>query len=216
MGRHIALAAEARDEAVVNRRALRRPAVNRPHLARNSTVLIMATMAVILGLVLVSVVDPYSGAVASPSFRISQGVWSMQAQTVRVSDGAAIASSRDGLETVSNINVPGAIPAAGVPDPDTAQAIGYKMVLERGWSTQEYDCLVLLWNRESHWNVYAHNVSSGAYGIPQSLPGEKMASAGADWQTNPVTQITWGLNYIAGRYGSPCAAWGHSEDTGWY
>lgn len=107
-------------------------------------------------------------------------------------------------------------PAVGTPDPGSAQAIAYDMVLARGWDQSEYECLVALWNRESHWNVYAHNTSSGAYGIPQALPGDKMASAGADWQTNPTTQITWGLGYIAGRYGTPCAAWEHSERRGWY
>ena len=107
-------------------------------------------------------------------------------------------------------------PAVGIPDPGSAQAIAYDMVLQRGWNDSEYECLVALWNRESHWNVYAHNTSSGAYGIPQALPGDKMASAGADWQTNPATQITWGLGYIAGRYGTPCAAWEHSERKGWY
>ncbi len=107
-------------------------------------------------------------------------------------------------------------PASGIPDPGTAQAIAYEMVMARGWDTNEYDCLVALWNRESHWNVYAHNPSSGAYGIPQSLPGDKMASAGADWKTNPKTQITWGLGYIDGRYGTPCGAWDHSERVGWY
>src|SRR5690606_41994715 len=80
----------------------------------------------------------------------------------------------------------------------------------------EFDCLVALWNKESHWNVYAHNVRSGAYGIPQALPGDKMATVGADWATNPVTQITWGLGYISGRYGTPCGAWGHSQAKGWY
>ena len=65
------------------------------------------------------------------------------------------------------------------------------------------------------WRVNAAN-SSGAYGIPQALPGSKMASAGADWQTNPATQIAWGLGYIAGRYGTPCGAWDHSESNGWY
>ena len=67
--------------------------------------------------------------------------------------------------------------------------------------------------RESGWNVYADNPSSSAYGIPQALPGSKMASAGADWATNPVTQIRWGLGYIQDRYGSPCGAWGHSQST---
>lgn len=107
-------------------------------------------------------------------------------------------------------------PAAGVPDPGTAKAIAYDMVMARGWGQGEYDCLVSLWNKESGWNVYAHNRSSGAYGIPQALPGSKMATAGADWATNPATQITWGLGYISGRYGTPCGAWGASQTKGWY
>jgi hypothetical protein len=106
-------------------------------------------------------------------------------------------------------------PAAGTPDPGSAKAIAYTMVLARGWGADQYDCLVALWNRESHWNVYAYN-PSGAYGIPQALPGSKMATAGADWQTNPATQITWGLGYITGRYGTPCGAWAASEARGWY
>ena len=107
-------------------------------------------------------------------------------------------------------------PAAGVPDPGTAQAIAFDMIAGYGWGQGEFDCLVALWNKESHWNVYAHNKSSGAYGIPQALPGDKMASAGADWASNPATQITWGLGYVAGRYGTPCTAWGHSQAKGWY
>jgi hypothetical protein len=107
-------------------------------------------------------------------------------------------------------------PASGIPDPDTAQAIAYQMVMDIGWSVSEYDCLVALWTRESHWNVYAENKTSGAYGIPQALPGTKMASVADDWQTNPTTQITWGLGYIEGRYGTPCGAWAHSELKGWY
>lgn len=102
------------------------------------------------------------------------------------------------------------------PDPGTAQAIAYEMVLARGWGDDQFACLVALWNRESGWRVNAYNASSGAYGIPQSLPGNKMASVAADWETNPATQITWGLNYIGGRYGNPCGAWGHSESVGWY
>lgn len=85
-----------------------------------------------------------------------------------------------------------------------------------GFSQDQFGCLDSLWVRESNWNVFADNPTSSAYGIPQSLPGSKMASAGSDWATNPVTQITWGLGYIRDRYGSPCAAWGHSEATGWY
>ena len=62
----------------------------------------------------------------------------------------------------------------------------------------------------------AYNASSGAYGIPQALPGSKMATAGADWETNAATQIEWGLGYVQGRYGTPCGAWAHSQDVGWY
>ncbi len=90
------------------------------------------------------------------------------------------------------------------------------MVQARGWGDSEFACLVALWNKESGWRVNAYNRSSGAYGIPQSLPGSKMGSVAADWETNPATQITWGLNYIGGRYGSPCGAWNHSQSTGWY
>lgn len=101
------------------------------------------------------------------------------------------------------------------PSAGTAQAIAYKMVKARGWGDNEFSCLVALWNRESGWRVNAAN-PSGAYGIPQALPGSKMASAGADWATNPATQITWGLGYITSRYGTPCGAWGQSQSAGWY
>ena len=85
-----------------------------------------------------------------------------------------------------------------------------------GFGSDQFGCLDSLWTRESSWNPTPHNPSSGAHGIPQALPGSKMASAGADWATNPVTQISWGLGYIQDRYGSPCGAWGHSESYGWY
>jgi hypothetical protein len=90
------------------------------------------------------------------------------------------------------------------------------MLSQRGWGSGQFRCLDSLWQRESGWNRHAQNRSSGAYGIPQALPGSKMASAGADWRTNPVTQIRWGLQYIRASYGSPCAAWGHSQSHGWY
>jgi len=96
------------------------------------------------------------------------------------------------------------------------QAIGCTMTLDHGWDMSEFQCLVDLWNRESGWDESAYNSGSGAYGIPQSLPGDKMAANGDDWETNPATQIAWGLDYINGTYGSPCDAWSHSESTGWY
>ncbi|GAA3023113.1 lytic transglycosylase domain-containing protein [Microbacterium dextranolyticum] len=102
------------------------------------------------------------------------------------------------------------------PDPGSAQAVAYGMLQSNGWGEDQFACLVALWNKESGWRVNAYNAGSGAYGIPQSLPGSKMASAGSDWETNPATQISWGLGYISGRYGTPCGAWGHSQSTGWY
>ena len=100
--------------------------------------------------------------------------------------------------------------------PRSAKAVARLMVSDRGWKSAQYGCLVKLWEKESGWHHTAHNSSSGAYGIPQSLPGRKMATAGKDWRTNPKTQIRWGLRYIDGRYGSPCAAWAHSRSHGWY
>ncbi|ANS78696.1 Secreted protein [Serinicoccus hydrothermalis] len=97
-----------------------------------------------------------------------------------------------------------------------ARGIAQSMLGSYGWGMDQWSCLDSLWQKESGWNHTAMNASSGAYGIPQSLPGSKMASAGADWQTNPATQIEWGLGYISGRYGSPCAAWAHSQAVNWY
>ena len=107
-------------------------------------------------------------------------------------------------------------PSTVAVEPGTAQAMGKEMAAARGWGDDQFACLLSLWNKESGWRWNAENKSSGAYGIPQSLPGSKMASAGADWQTNPATQISWGLGYIAGRYGDPCGAWAHSQARGWY
>jgi hypothetical protein len=87
---------------------------------------------------------------------------------------------------------------------------------EYGWGADQFSCLDSLWTKESGWDYRAYNASSGATGIPQSLPGTKMATAGADWQTNAATQIRWGLGYIAAAYGTPCSAWGHSQATNWY
>ncbi len=102
------------------------------------------------------------------------------------------------------------------PNPGSAQATAYEMVTKRGWGDDQFACLVALWKKESGWRVNAYNKSSGAYGIPQALPGRKMASAGSDWETNAATQIAWGLGYIKGRYGTPCGAWDHSQRKGWY
>lgn len=94
--------------------------------------------------------------------------------------------------------------------------VGRIIAAQHGWTGDQWQCLYNLWQKESNWSTTADNPTSSAYGIPQALPGRKMASAGADWATNPATQVTWGLGYIADRYGSPCGAWGHSQSHNWY
>ena len=102
------------------------------------------------------------------------------------------------------------------PDPGTAQSTAYSIMASFGFSPQTYfGCLQDIWNRESGWRYDAEN-ASGAYGIPQALPGSKMDSAGADWQTDPATQIRWGLGYIKNVYGNPCSAWAFEEANGYY
>ena len=85
-----------------------------------------------------------------------------------------------------------------------------------GMSTSDFSCVDSIWSQESGWNVHADNPHSSAYGIPQALPGSKMSSAGPNWQNSAETQIKWGLGYIKGRYGSPCAAWSFKRAHGWY
>ena len=97
------------------------------------------------------------------------------------------------------------------------QDYAYDLVLNQYlWSESDYQALVNLWERESNWNANAHNKSSGAHGIPQSLPASKMSSEGSDYYTNGYTQIRWGLKYIKERYGSPSAAWQHFQNKNWY
>lgn len=101
-------------------------------------------------------------------------------------------------------------------NPSDNAKLGYQMMLAAGYGEDQWGCLYNLWSRESGWRTTAGNISSGAYGIPQSLPASKMASHGADYLTNPATQISWGLSYIKGRYATPCGAWGHFLDKNWY
>lgn len=200
---------------VVSPRAFR---ASTKRLGSRGRPLFIAAFAITVSVLLVNVVDPYSGSVASPYYQVAPR-FTQDSQTVLMAGNYVTSTARDAY-SVTDKPPPAAAaasaPAAGTPDPDSAQALALGIIASHGWGADQYNCLVSLWNRESHWNVYAHNTGSGAYGIPQALPGEKMASAGADWQTNPTTQIIWGLGYIEGRYGSPCGAWAHSEDRGWY
>jgi hypothetical protein len=102
-------------------------------------------------------------------------------------------------------------------DPAAAQQIALNMLPSYGWgSTDQWDCLLDLWNQESGWQYDAINAVSGAYGIPQALPADKMAMFGSDWQIDPTTQIEWGLYYINTTYGTPCAAEDHEIADGFY
>jgi hypothetical protein len=85
-----------------------------------------------------------------------------------------------------------------------------------GFGQDQMQCLIPMWTRESGWNLHASNASSGAYGIPQALPGGKMSKFGPDWQNNAATQIKWGLWYVKSRYGSPCGAWSFWQRNSWY
>lgn len=132
----------------------------------------------------------------------------------RVDAAAALARARTAAAArVTRQRVRQGLLARAQSDP---KAAGRLLAEDRGWGAQQFGCLESLWTKESGWRWNANNPSSGAYGIPQSLPGSKMASAGGDWATNPATQIRWGLSYIANRYGTPCSAWAHSQAVNWY
>jgi hypothetical protein len=102
----------------------------------------------------------------------------------------------------------------GTTDP---REIARQMMLNKyGWDSGQFTCYDNIIMRESKWDTYADNPHSSAYGIPQALPGSKMAAFGSDWRTNPATQIAWGLDYVHVRYGTPCGAWGFKRSHGWY
>ncbi len=170
-----------------------------------------------------SVTDPLGAAVAQVSTGRQGLVLAQERQKVILQDAATQAFSVTSAPKISTAPPPASqgggggtpIVSAPAPNPGTAQSIAYNMLASFGFSKSQFGCLDDLWNAESGWRWNAEN-ASGAYGIPQALPGSKMASAGADWQTNPATQIKWGLGYIKGIYGTPCGAWGHEQADGWY
>lgn len=102
------------------------------------------------------------------------------------------------------------------PHPDRSRSYAQEEATKYGWGASQFECLNKLWERESNWRHTADNPKSSAYGIPQALPGSKMASEGSDWETNPKTQIRWGLRYIESRYSNPCNAWQHFTKKNWY
>lgn len=229
MGRHLSVIASGSTTAPTTRR------VKQPRL--RARVLFLFAFTAAAAFVLVTVVDPYSGATASPYYQSAGGRFAGQAtQVVQVNGSYSNTIVRESYTvTVKPKPVPVPVaapvvvaaksssksssstsaPTAAVASAGSAQEYAAGAVAARGWGEDQYSCLVALWNKESGWRVTAEN-GSGAYGIPQALPGSKMASAGADWATNAGTQIEWGLGYITGRYGTPCGAWAHSVDSGWY
>lgn len=139
-----------------------------------------------------------------------------KAETVITAANAATEVARQAAEAAAAAAAKEAAIAA-TRDPNAARALGAQIAVSGyGWGAGEFSCLDRLWTKESNWRYNAYNAGGGATGIPQSLPGSKMAAFGADYMTNPETQIRWGLDYIQRSYGSPCSAWNHSVARGWY
>ncbi|MFP1629218.1 lytic transglycosylase domain-containing protein [Streptomyces sp. 5K101] len=126
-------------------------------------------------------------------------------QAEREREEAEARANRNAVRSASSFSTQASYTVAEV------KAIARQMV-----PADQFQCFSNIVNHESSWNYRASNPSSGAYGLVQALPGSKMSSAGADWQTNPATQIKWGLSYMDGRYGSPCGAWSFWQANNWY
>jgi hypothetical protein len=130
-------------------------------------------------------------------------------------DAARAAAEQKAAEEHAAQEAAAALAAANTVDGAKATA-RQLMASTYGWGGDQFSCLESLWTKESGWNYQAYNADGGATGIPQALPGSKMAAAGADWQSNAATQIAWGLGYISSAYGTPCSAWSHSQAMNWY
>ncbi|MEV5000257.1 transglycosylase SLT domain-containing protein [Nocardioides sp. LML1-1-1.1] len=157
--------------------------------------------------------SPTASPTATPSDRATELSRSSGARA-DVPDAQIMAQLARRAERIAKNLPPVRVPADV--DRGSNRALGYQLMIEFGFPEDQWPYLDALWHRESGWNHLAENASSGAYGIPQSLPGTKMAVVGSDWRTNPETQINWGLAYIGARYGTPQKAWAHSEQVGWY
>ena len=166
----------------------------------------------------VTAVDPYAGNLAAAySADFTSITNDPNGQTIEEIKQVTVSFARGGFNIIGGAAFANLYVAdAGIPDPGTAKDFAFKLAGQLGWGQDQYSCLVKLWDRESNWRYNAQNKGSGAYGIPQALPGTKMASEGTDWMTNPQTQIRWGVKYINGRYKTPCTALVHSNDLGWY
>jgi hypothetical protein len=219
VGRHEAYRPSISERATVNldgwldSKGMRRPGL--PKLRRGALLPYFAFLFV-AGLMYVTAVDPYAGNLAA-AYADDFAPNAPSGQSVDIITPTTVSFARGGFDIVAgNKVVKLFVTDAGTPDPGSAQAFAQSLAKQLGWGQDQYSCLVKLWDRESRWKYNASNGSSGAYGIPQALPGSRMASEGADWMTNPQTQIRWGVKYIGGRYNTPCTALVHSNDYGWY
>ena len=149
-------------------------------------------------------VETKASAVAEYAFDKADGLDEAEAEAQEAAEQAALETNPTSVDVPSSCD-----------EFSGNRATGCAIALERGFDLEQFGCLEPLWNRESGWNELAAN-SIGAYGIPQAYPGSKMSSEGDDWETNPVTQIKWGLGYIEGLYGTPCAALAKSDSEGFY
>lgn len=191
----------------------------RPHLPRITRAKSIPVLGFffVLTFTMVYTFDPYAGNLASAS---TMQVFDPNKQTSEefgFNDAYTVTFERGGFRMISgNAAQSYFVLAAPTPEPGTAKSYALKYIATLDWGLDQYSCLVNLWTRESQWRTLARNPSSGAYGIPQALPASKMATEGADWMTNPETQIRWGVKYIVARYKTACGAWAHSERYNWY
>jgi hypothetical protein len=189
-------------------------------LAKKLKRLVVTTIAIsfVASYAMVTVIDPYGGALNSAyAYNSTYSNTGEEDQIYGFTAQQKISFQRGGWAIVTGDEAAAIYVAnAETPENGSIKAFAYELVLSNNWGRDQYSCLVALWERESNWRWNALNKSSGAYGIPQSLPGRKMAEMGADWVTNPETQVRWGVNYIKNRYGAPCGAMAHSNKFNWY
>ena len=197
--------------------SLAQKGLSRPHLPRATKAGSFSALGFffVLSLTAVYTVDPYAGTLASAS--TVQVYEPQQLEEISYQRDHKVSFERGGFVIISGKEARKYfVTSAPTPEAGSPKAYALSYIETYGWGPEEYSCLVNLWTRESQWRTLAANPSSGAYGIPQALPGSKMAVEGPDWMTNHETQIRWGVKYIAARYETPCGAWAHSEEHNWY
>lgn len=167
---------------------------------------------------MVTVIDPYGGALTSAyAYNSTYSNTGEDDQIYGFTSQQKISFERGGWAIVTGDEAAAIYVAnAETPETGTIKEFAFELVTQASWGRDQYSCLVALWERESNWRYDAINKNSGAYGIPQALPGAKMAEMGSDWLTNPQTQVRWGISYIKSRYGAPCGAMAHSNKFNWY